>query len=177
MIAWMTTSLFGGMLFYLFLSGFALLPIAIGYIISLLDFCVTLCKRKTKTSKIKKYSHLAVGFAMVALYALNSETFKSKAVLSATLKDDLFHYQLIFRENGRVENHINGFAGFSQTHHGKYSFRGDTIIFSQVPYDNDFIPDTMYLNKAENAIFLDRNEDGSFSSEKMWLNHFEVNKK
>ncbi|MCP9237966.1 hypothetical protein [Lewinella sp. JB7] len=176
MILWMMTSLFGGMIFYLFVCSFAVIPVLLGYIVSLIDTSISIFKKGVSVSETKKYSHMAVGGVLSVILILNSEILKSNALLSATLRDDLFHYQLIFRENGTVENLVHGFAGFEETHYGKYNFKGDTIVFSKVPYDNDFIPDTLYINREQNALFMYRNDDGSFSDEKTWLSYFEIDK-
>ena len=94
--------------------------------------------------------------------------------MTAILKDDLYHYRLIFRENGNVENQANGVFGFSQTYNGKYKIENNLIIFSQKPYDNEFLPDTLLLDKKQGAIFLNKNNSGDFNTEKEWLNHFKI---
>src|SRR5690606_13572327 len=99
------------------------------------------------------------GLVLLAIFLTNifqSEFLKSNEVLTATLKDDQFHYTLLFRENGNCENNISGMLGYEEVFHGKYKFHGDTIIFIKKPYDNDFIPDTLLLNKKSKAIFIDR---------------------
>ncbi|RYE50771.1 MAG: ATP-binding protein, partial [Sphingobacteriales bacterium] len=96
------------------------------------------------------------------VYSELKEFLKSKQVLSATLKDDLFHYTLIFREDGSCENQTQGFLGFEETFHGDYTLNGDTIIFKKKPYDNNFIPDTLLIDEKENAIFKEKNENGNF---------------
>lgn len=94
--------------------------------------------------------------------------------MTAVLKDDLYNYRLIFRKNNTVENQINGFMGFSQTISGKYKIENDLIIFNPKPYDNDFIPDTLLIDKKQNVIFKERDENGNFRTNKEWLNHFEI---
>lgn len=95
-------------------------------------------------------------------------------MLSAKLKDDQFLYTLIFRENNECENEIIGIFGFEQIYKGKYLLKGDTIIFSKKPYDNDFIPDTILLDKSSKAIFITKDINGHFIKQKEWLNHFEI---
>ncbi|WP_222597367.1 hypothetical protein [Hyunsoonleella aquatilis] len=94
--------------------------------------------------------------------------------MTAILKDDLFHYTLILREDGTCENNVNGFLGFKEQFSGTYKIDGDTIIFTQKPYDNNFIPDTLLLDKKQNAIFINRDKEGKFNTEKEWLNHFKI---
>ena len=80
----------------------------------------------------------------------------------------------IFRENGNVENKESGVFGFSQTHHGKYKIEKDLIIFSERPYDTDFIPDTLLIDTNQNALFKEKDSKGNFRTEKEWLNHFKI---
>ncbi|HLV51877.1 MAG TPA: hypothetical protein VKY44_07980, partial [Flavobacterium sp.] len=102
------------------------------------------------------------------------DIFKSPRTLTATLRDDIFHYTLIFREDGIVENEINGIFGFRETIKGNYRIEGDTIIFSKIPYDNDFIPEQLLIDREQNAIFIIKNKDGNFIRKKEWLNYLEI---
>ncbi|WP_318640233.1 hypothetical protein [Flavobacterium ardleyense] len=128
------------------------------------------------SNKIIFGTHVFFIIFVLTTNLIESEIFKSRIVLSGILRDDLFHYTLIFRENGTCENNVNGFLGFEKKYKGKYKMAGDTIIFTVKPYDNNFIPDTLLLNRKLNAIFLNKNKNGEFSTEKIWLNHFEVKK-
>ena len=74
-------------------------------------------------------AHLIFIFFVLTTTLIESEIFKSKTVLSGTLKDDLFHYTLVFREDGTCENMVHGFLGFEDKYDGKYKMVGDTIIF------------------------------------------------
>ena len=94
--------------------------------------------------------------------------------MTAVLKDDLFHYRLIFREDGTVENRENGIFGMSGTNFGKYKIDKNLIIFDKKPYDNDFLPDTLLIEKNQNALFMEKDSKGNFRTEKNWLNHFEI---
>ncbi len=64
--------------------------------------------------------------------------------------------------------------GFSLTMHGKYTIENNLIIFSKKPYDNDWLPDTLLLDRKQNAIFITKNEKGEFETKKEWLNYFEI---
>ena len=173
-ISWIATDFFGGMILYLLSYGIIIFPIIIFYIISIADTLFSIFKKNTKTSKIKLYFHLLVIFIIISLNIYHSDIFKSHRILTATLKDDQFFYTLIFRGNGKCENEIIGIFGFEQTYKGKYLLKGDTIIFSKKPYDNDFIPDTVLLDKSSNAIFITKDTNGHFIKQKEWLNHFEI---
>ncbi|MBK7970367.1 MAG: hypothetical protein IPK08_16290 [Bacteroidetes bacterium] len=94
--------------------------------------------------------------------------------MTATLKDDLYYYTLVFRENGTCENQVSGIFGFHEVFHGKYKFQADTIIFTKKPYDNNFIPDTLLIDRKEKAIFINKEKQGNFSTKKEWLNYFEI---
>ncbi|GAB1857538.1 hypothetical protein MHTCC0001_23740 [Flavobacteriaceae bacterium MHTCC 0001] len=111
---------------------------------------------------------------LLILSLIDSDVFKPDRVLTATLKDDLFRYILVFREDGSCENNIIGFLGFKDKYTGFYKMTGDTIIFNQKPYDNNFIPDTLFIDRAQNAIFLHKDRQGKFYTKKEWLNHFKI---
>ncbi len=169
MICWNLTDYFGGMIIYLLQYWIVIIPIVILYFITLIGTITKLLKTGINKNKFIFTTHLIFIFFLLTTALTESEIFKSKIVLNGTLKDDLFYYTLIFREDGTCENKVNGFLGFEDKYNGKYKMIEDTIIFIIKPYDNDFLPDTLYLNKKENAIFLNKN-----SKEKEWLNHFEL---
>jgi hypothetical protein len=173
-IAWMVTDYFGGMFIYLLSFGFIIVPIIILYLFSLGDTIISLVRRGFKQNKIKVNFH---GLVMLSIFLTNiiqSDLLKSKRILTATLKDDLYHYTLVFRQNGSCENQVSGVFGYKEVFHGNYKFQGDTIIFFNKPYSNDFIPDTLLINRKEKAIFIGKDKQGNFSTTKEWLNHFDI---
>ena len=173
-------SLFGMIFFLLtdFLDTypFVALLIIILFVISFFETVISLIKRGVRSNRIKIIAHSIIILTMVILklYNSNSELFKSNRMLEATLKDDLFYYTLIFRENGTVENQIDGFLGYSKTYKGTYVIKGDTVIFSKKPYDNNFIPDTLLIDRNQGVIFMKRDKNGQFSTKTEWLNHFTI---
>ena len=173
-LCWMITDFYGGMIIYLFSYGLIIIPVVILYIISFFDTIISTIKRGIKNNKVKVIFH---GLLLLAIFLFNifqSDLFKSNRILTATLKDDQFHYTLIFRENGNCENEVSGIFGFQEVFQGKYKFYGDTIVFEKKPYDNEFIPDTLLIDRNENAIFINKDKTGKFSAKKEWLNHFEI---
>jgi len=173
-IAWQITDFFGGMFIFLLSYSAIILPIIILYIISFFETIISIIKRGVKNSKIKLIAHTIVLIAIIIFNLYHSELFKSKPILKAILRDDLFHHTLIFRENGKVENQIQGMFGYEKTYKGIYHFKEDTIIFSKKPYDNDFIPDTLLIDKYQNVIFMYKDKNGHFNKEIEWLNHFKI---
>ncbi len=174
MIGWFLTEFYGGMILYLLAYGQVIVPIILIYIICLICMLISLCRKGIGTNKVRLIFHGMVMLVAMLINIAYSETFKSERVLTATLKDDLFHYTLVFRKNGMVENQINGFLGYTQTIKGEYYTKGDTIIFTKKPYENNFIPDTMLVDRDKKAIFMNKNEAGEFATEKTWLNYFEI---
>lgn len=82
--------------------------------------------------------------AIGTIFLLNSELFKSKKVLEATLMDDLSAIHLTLRENQKFE--VNASTLFTEDNFiGKYQLEGDKIIFLDKQYSNDFIPDTVTI--------------------------------
>lgn len=174
LIGWIITDFFGGMIIWLVSYGLIIIPIVLLYIFSFIDTFIALIRKGKETSRIKLAAH---GIVIISIFAFNlyhSEVFKSEKIMTAILKDDLFHYRLVFRKDKTVENQINGFMGYSETIYGQYKIERDLIIFNPKPYDNDFIPDTMLIDKNQNAIFIEKDKYGNFWTEKKWLNHFEI---
>ena len=64
--------------------------------------------------------------------------------------------------------------GFDEIFNGKYDFYGDTVVFTKKPYDNNFIPDTLLLDRKAKAIFIKKDMTGKFNTTKEFLNHFEI---
>lgn len=173
-IAWLISDFYGGMIIHLFSYFYAIAFIVVLYITSLAETLVNLLRKGNQHVKMRVIVHLIVLIAFMAFNIHNSEILRSDRVLTATLRDDLFHYTLVFRKNGKVETHENGFLGYSQVHFGKYRFEEGLIIFDEKPYDNDFIPDSVFLDLNQNAIFITKDSCNTFSKEKVWLNHFEI---
>ncbi len=173
-ICWNISDYFGGMIIHLIQYWFLILPLLVFYIISLVRTFILIIYSGLKRTKFLIIFHSIFLLLLVAKHTIDSDTFKSKRILTATLKDDLFHYTLILREDGTCENNVNGFLGFKEQFSGSYKIIEDTIIFSQKPYDNNFIPDTLLLDRKQNAIFLKKNKDGNFNTKKEWLNHFQI---
>ncbi|NVK84774.1 MAG: hypothetical protein HWE21_10665 [Cytophagia bacterium] len=173
-IAWLISDFYGGMIIHLFSYFYAIAFIVVLYITSLAETLVNWLRKGTQYVKVRVIVHLIVFLSFIAFNIHNSEILRSERVLTATLRDDLFHYTLVFRKNGKVETHENGFLGYSQVHFGKYRLEEGLIIFDEKPYDNDFIPDSVLLDLEENAIFITKDSCNKFSREKVWLNHFEI---
>ena len=172
--AWIVSGYYGGMFIYLLSYWIVIIPIVIAYIWSLLHTGRIILSSHRTVSKITALAHWLLIIVVLAQFIQSSELFKSKRVISAELKGDLYTYELVFRENGSVENNIAGIFGYSETLKGSYSLEDSLIIFGQKPYDNNFLPDTLYLDREQSAIFLTKNQEGVFEREKGWLNHFNI---
>ena len=174
LIGWIITDFFGGMIIWLLSYGLIIIPIILLYTFSIFDTIISLIRNGKRTSKIKLTAHGIVLFSIFVFNLYHSEIFKSEKIMTAILKDDLFHYHLVFRKDKTVENQINGFMGFSETIYGQYKIENDLIIFSEKPYDNDFIPDTLFIDKEQDALFMEKDSNGKFRTDKEWLNHFKI---
>lgn len=163
----------GGSTFFMLLYG-PMFLILLVYIVSAIETLVSLLQKGMSISSVKLFSHGLVFITIILSSLYESETFKSDRIMTAVLKDDLFNYRLIFREDGTVENQINGVFAYYEIQFGKYTIQNDTIVFSINPYDNDFIPDTLLMDKKNNALFFNLDENGKFNTEKTWLNYFEI---
>lgn len=88
---------------------------------------------------------------------LKSETFKSQKILYATLHDDLSVINLTLRKNNTFE--VTVVTLFSnQSFIGKYKLINDKIIFLDKPDDNDFIPDTLTIDKDKIILKFDKDK-------------------
>jgi hypothetical protein len=173
-LCWVITDFWGGMLIYLLTMWMIIVPLIILYIVSFIDTLISTIKTGFVKNKVKVLSH---GFVILAILSVNlfqSDLFKSKRVLVATLKDDLSLHTLVFRENGKCENEVSGIFGVHEVYHGQYKFSGDTIIFQKKPYENDFIPDTLLIDENLKAIFMEKDTQGHFNKTKGFLNHFNI---
>ena len=174
LIGWIITDFFGGMVLYLIAYWIIVFPIILLYVVSFVETLISLIMNGSRKNKTKLVAHGTVILVIILFNLYHSELFRPKRILTATLRDDLYHYTLIFRENGRVENRASGIFGFSETFNGTYLIQGDKIIFTKKPYDNDFIPDTLLIDKTQGAIFMEKDKDGEFIRTKQFLNHFEI---
>ena len=171
-LSWILTHFYGGMILWFVSYPIVGIIIFLLYIFSLIDSLISIINKKKSKIKLTVHSFIITTILIINLF--ESELFKSDRIMSAVLYDDLFHYRLIFRENGSVENEAGGAFGYSETYYGKYKIVDDLIIFSKKPYDNDFIPDTLLLDKNQSALFIEKDSEGKFRTEKKWLNHFEI---
>ncbi|NTS44008.1 hypothetical protein HRG84_24225 [Flavisolibacter sp. BT320] len=170
----MATDFYGGMFIHLLSYWWIILPVLLFYVVSLYGIMISLHRQGIKQNKIKLVSHGAVITGILLFNLYDSELFKSDRVLTAILHDDQFHYTLVFRKDGKCENDISGIFGYHQEFKGQYVFKQDTIVFTKKPYDNDFIPDTLLIDRTAGVIFIEKDKTGFFVKEKNWLNHFEI---
>ena len=64
--------------------------------------------------------------------------------------------------------------GSLSKYEGYYVMDNPYIILSKVAYKNKFIPDTLMIDETQNAIFIKKDESGKFETNKLFLNHFEI---
>ena len=147
------------------------MPLLLACLILMINTIISVSKEGLAKNKINVTAHLLVIAAFMLFYYIDVDKYikdykenrKSERVLTAGLKDDLFYYTLIFRENGDCEHEIAGFLGYEEVIKGKYYFKGDTIIFTKKPYDNNFLPDTILIDKEDEKILLQRDSLGNFN--------------
>jgi hypothetical protein len=80
-------------------------------------------------------------------------------VLDAKLIDDLSAIDLTLYENNEFNVHAHWALGTTFEQSGKYKLDKNMIIFTDPPFDNDFIPDTLYI--IGNNVIREFNDDGS----------------
>ena len=173
-IGWMISDFYGGMIIYLIVYRWIILPMLIIYAITVIISLIKIIKNGIKPNKMLFYTH-SFGLLMIIMFSLyQSEVFKSKILLDATLFDDLSSINIVLRKNGHFETTTNTAFGSSEKISGKYSLKNDTIIFLNAPYSNDFIPNKVLIDKKDSALYFTRKSKGEFSREKTFVNYFKV---
>lgn len=87
---------------------------------------------------------------------LNSEIFKSKRILEATLIDDLSAMRLTLRDDKKFEMESSNLFS-EKIYKGNYQLIGNKIIFKDKRDDNNFIPDTVSIVGDKIIIRFDNN--------------------
>lgn len=175
-IGWMITDLFGGMVIYLIMYSWIIIPMVIVYVITFLISLVKIMQIGIKPNRILFYTHTFGLLTIIGFNLYQSELLKSRILLDATLVDDLSSINLVLRENGQFETTSNGMFGFTEKISGKYKKNNDTIIFLDKPYSNDYIPDKVIVDKQDSAIYFKRNFNGEISKEKTFVNYFRIDR-
>ena len=173
-VIWLLSDFIWGILVSIVVFPILVGVILIVYIFSFSETIYSIVKQGWASNTLKMFSHVSVIGAIALMILFNSELFKSPRIITAILNDDLNQYRLVFRENGTVENHWIGMFGVSKTYTGKYYIDGKFVIFEKIPYDNNFIPDTLLIDQDKCALFMERLQGGEFYSTKKYLNHFEI---
>lgn len=173
---WLITEFYGGMVIYMFMYWWIIVPLIIIYAITLIITLIKIIRNGIKFNKFLFYTHI-FGVLMIIIFSLHqSELFKSRILLDATMVDDLSSINLVLRENGKFETTTNGLFGFTDKISGEYLIHNDTIIFLKRPYSNNFIPDKVLIDKEDSAIYFKMNSKGEFSREKTFVNYFRIEK-
>ena len=167
---------YGGFFIYLLSYTWVFIPLLIIYVITGILTLISLFNLgiKRNTSALFIYS---IGIICIVLFTFyHSELFRSKIILDATLHDDLSNINIKLRENGKFSSTTSGMFGYVDRISGRYIYKNDTIIFLDKPYSNDFIPDTVIIDKADSAIYFNREKNGEFKRKKTFVNYFEIYK-
>lgn len=162
---------YGGMFIHMLSYGVILLPLLGIYFMSVMFTLRSIAKEGIKENKLKVTILSVPAIIFIASCIYDAEFHKSPRVLTAGLKDDLFYCTLIFREDGSCEHEMSGFLGYEEIIKGKYYFKGDTIIFTKKPYDNDFIPDIILIDREENKLLLQKDSLRNFNRK---YNYFKI---
>jgi len=175
-IGWMITEFFGGMIIYLLMYRWILIPLIIIYAITFFLTLIKIARNGIKSNKIIFYAH-SFGLLMIIMFNIyQSELLKSKILLKATLKDDLSGIDLVLRKNGNFETISDGLFGYTDKVTGKYLKQGDTIVFLKRPYSNDFIPERVIIDKKDSVVYFKKDSNGEYIKEKSFAGYFKISK-
>ena len=172
----MITDLYSGMVIYLIMYSWIIIPMIIVYVITFLISLIKIMQLGIKPNRILFYTHTFGLLTIIGFNLYQSELLKSRILLDATLVDDLSSINLVLRENGQFETTTNGMFGFTEKISGKYKKNNDTIIFLDKPYSNDYIPDKVVVDRQDSAIYFKRNFNGEISRVKTFVNYFRIDR-
>ncbi len=162
------------MVLYAIMYWWILLPVLVIYVITLIKTIADFFFEKPRIYHIRTFVHL-YGLTILTVATLyDSELFKSKKLLSATLIDDLSSISINLRNDNTFDTHVSGMFGYSEEYRGKYELKGDTIIFLNRPYENNFIPDRVLINHADSAIYINKLKNGEFDQTRSFVNYFRI---
>ncbi|UBM61342.1 hypothetical protein LA303_07880 [Candidatus Sulfidibacterium hydrothermale] len=150
--------------FWIF-AGLILLPIII---LQILLIFLNIKRNKIALS----FTIITFLLGLIILVYKDTELFKSKILMKAVLVDDLSSLELKLRNNNTFELVSTSYLGSSEKFTGKYTIDNNKIIFNNRPYDNDFIPDTVYIIK--NKIIIKFNTAGE--PDTSFANYFRIDK-
>ena len=174
LIGWMISDFYGGMVIYLIMYSWIIVPLIIIYVITLLITLIRVIRNGAKKNKLLLYTHMFGILMIVSFNVYQSELFKSRILLDATLEDDLSNINLVLRENGHFTTTTTGMFGYYDRISCKYLKDNDTIIFLKSPYSNDFIPKKVLVVKQDSAIYFEKDTNGKFKREKIFANYFKI---
>ncbi len=175
-IGWMITDFYGGMIIYLIMYSWFIIPLIIIYAITFLTTCIRILINGIKSNKIVFYVHMIGLISILSFSIYNSELLKSRILLDATLIDDLSSINIILRENGTYESIASGMLGYSDKDTGKYLKKNDTIIFLNRSESDNFIPENAIIDLKDSAVYYERNSIGQFKKVKTFANYYKINK-
>ncbi|MEO1218707.1 MAG: hypothetical protein AAFY45_34565 [Bacteroidota bacterium] len=150
-LGWIATIFFGGMILFLLMYFFIIIPIVIAYFVAVFKVIGT-------KGKIRAYWIIFLSLPWIALGGVEvyySELIQGEIVLSGTYYGDSFHYTLNFREQGKCDMYIVGMLGYTERIYGKYSYSDDRIFFLKKPYSNDtFLSDSLFVDRENEQIHI-----------------------
>jgi len=175
-LSWIITDFFGGMVIYFIMYKWIVLTFIFTYVLTILITIISIIIKGIKPNKVLLFNHV-IGILLITVFCLyQTELFKSRIILDATLEDDLSSINIVLRENGHFNTTSMGMLGSKELMSGKYLIKKDTLVFIDKPYLNDFIPAKVLIDRKDSAIFFRKQANGEFSHEKMFAAFFNLNK-
>ena len=102
-IGWFITDFFGGMIIHLLMYWWIIIPLVIAWLVTIVLSIITIIDNGFKVNKLLTYIHISGFLVLASLILYQSEYFKSRILLDATLEDDLSEINVVLRENGCFE--------------------------------------------------------------------------
>ncbi len=173
MLGWLITHFYGGMVLWFYSYGIFILFFLILYVFSVVETIVSYLNYG-RISVVKIAMHSAVIIVLIALNLLKVDILKPNLIMTAVHKGHTEVYRLNFRSNGTVENQVHGSYGYSETFHGSYHFEDSLVVFDEKPFNTNFIPDTLLIDKEHQVLFMRKNHKGHFIKRRVLDNYFSI---
>lgn len=175
-LAWVSTELHGGMAIHILMYWWLIIPVMLGFVVTFMVTISRVIQHGFKNVLFSSITHL-FGITMLTIFSFyNSEVFKSETILEAILIDDLSSITIKLRADNTFETITDGAFGYVDRISGEYELKQDTIIFRDPPYSNDFIPNSIIIDKSDSALYFNKLKNGEFDRTKSFVNYFEIRK-
>lgn len=173
-IVWIISDYFGGLVFHLLMYFWIIFPSLIVYIVSGIITIIKSIKFGIKNNKILLAIHTIALISILVYNIYESELFKSRILIDSILLHNYSRINIKLREGGHFNTSYLGIDAYKTKFSGKYILKNDTLIFLDRHYYNDYIPDTVLINKIDSVIYFKKDKSGKFIKAICHINYIKI---